>query len=152
MRFSPFPKIASEELGITPRRLAAAKRALERERKQAGMFVEELGPRDTPEERIARHDAAFVADWQRRRDKQAKSWREARRWLYSLPEQQKRAILDVWQRGVYTATPQYLLSLIRSHVEERHSVTLEKRIQTEFAKEKEQQQCSEIVDGQLSLF
>src|SRR5690606_14735105 len=65
MRFTPFPKVGPDDVRVTPQRLAAAKRALQRERERAGMFVEELGPRETPEERIARQDAAWVAHWQR---------------------------------------------------------------------------------------
>src|SRR5690606_42040294 len=97
MRFTPFPKVGPDDVRVTPQRLAAAKRALQRERERAGMFVEELGPRETPEEHIARQDAAWVAHWQRMRDRYARAWRDARRLLFSLPAEQQRQLRAEWR-------------------------------------------------------
>lgn len=150
MRFAPFPRF--ERPAVTKQRIAAAARAIQRERERAGLFVDELGPRETPEERVARLDQEAAAYWQRLRDGHARAWREARRQLYDLPEEQKRAILDVWQRGVYPATPEYLLDLIRRHTEGRESRPVSPEGLGALAFASEGGAHPQAVQGQMTLF
>ena len=110
LRFSRFPRYRAG--APTKQRLAAARRAIEREREAVGLFPE-LAPQETPEERIARIDDELAAHWQRMRDHQATRWRRARRWLYSLPPEQMDQILSEWRSCGWPGSPEYLLSFVR---------------------------------------
>lgn len=98
----------------TPRRVAAARRAVEKERNRLPLFAGEYT--GTVEERmraVDRHDIEFTAYW---RASYAEWWREARRVLRRLPVDLRDRILDEWNRGPYPATPVYLLDLVRTRL------------------------------------
>ena len=66
--------------GITPRRLAAAKRALKRQRDKYPLFADQIAARQpTPEERIWEMDIKFVLQWDKLRQATCKKWLELRR-------------------------------------------------------------------------
>lgn len=109
VRFDRYPRYLAQ---ATKQRLAAAKRAIQRERDAVPLFPE-LAPQETPEERIARVDAEVAAYWQRMRDHRAKQWRKARRWLYSMPEEQRKQILAEWETCQWPGSPEYLLTFMR---------------------------------------
>jgi len=152
MRFTPFPKVGPDDVRVTPQRLAAAKRALQRERERAGMFVEELGPRETPEERIARQDAAWVAHWQRMRDRYARAWRDARRLLVSPPAEQRRQLRAEWRTCGWPGTPEYFMTWLKRKIEGRgfREVPIEELIRAAFGEESDP--APQTVEGQTSLF
>jgi hypothetical protein len=89
---------------ITSRRLQAAKRALQRERDQCPLFADDIAEEQpTEEERVRMIDAAQVAHWQRIRDHAARTWRAARRILFSLPADEQDRLLAEWQAAPYPA-------------------------------------------------
>lgn len=98
----------------TPRRVAAARRAVKRERARLPLFAHEYT--GTVEDRIRavdRHDLAFTAYW---RANHAEWWRRARRILRRLPDPLRARILEGWNRGPYPATAVYLLDFLRTQL------------------------------------
>ena len=75
----------SEPRSITPRRLAAAERALARERQRLALFASQvLAEQETAADRIHRIDADNLRHDQAFRDLAAKHWREGSRMLRLL--------------------------------------------------------------------
>lgn len=111
MRFRRFPKLRAA--GASAQRLAAAAKAIQRERDRAGLFVEELGPKETPEERIARVDIEMAAHWQRMRDWVARRWRSVRKEFYSLPRELRLRIREEWRACGWPGDPAYFAEFLR---------------------------------------
>lgn len=109
MRFQPQIKRTKREW--TGRRVAAAARAVRRERESVALFPE-LSRYATVEERIAEVDADGAAMVDRWRAHAAKSWRKARRLIAAMPELQRRGMLRYWQESHCPADPSYLLDAI----------------------------------------
>jgi hypothetical protein len=110
MKFSPHLKATRRE--ITPRRLAAARRALQRQADAVALFPE-LQPTQTPQERCEQFDAETVAMVQRWRDHEAASWRRARRMFRALPSQQRAQVeTRFWGNRFMPKTAVYLLENI----------------------------------------
>ena len=90
---------------LTDRRLAAAVRALARERDECPLFADDIAEEQpTPEERVRAIDAAQAAYWQRIRDFNARTWRAARRILNSLPAKERARLRAEWQSAPYPAS------------------------------------------------
>lgn len=80
---------------ITPRRLAAARRALQKQADAVALFPE-LQPKQTPQERCEVIDLEGVAYWQRIRNHTAETWKQARRDLRALTPEQRAQVLARW--------------------------------------------------------
>lgn len=109
MRFTPY--ILKDRRAWTARRIAAARRAAQRERDAVPLFPE-LARYRTTEERMAvvnKEEDAWLASC---RDFRAAQWRKARRLLAGMPETRRRGFLALWNRGIYPAEPCYLLDVI----------------------------------------
>jgi len=110
MRFSPY--IRADSRPVTRRRLAAARRTIQRERAKWGMFADQM-TFETPEERIARIDAGVLAGVQLMRDNHAAMWRRGRRALFSLPPQRRRELLREWNGNHWLpGSPEYFLDFL----------------------------------------
>jgi hypothetical protein len=111
MKFDRF--IRAERRPITGRRLAAAKRALQRQADAVALFPE-LQPTETPAQRCHRFDEASLATVQRWRDTRAADWRRARRTLRAMSaEQQAQVDRRFTQNRFMPGDPVYLLEIIR---------------------------------------
>ena len=98
---------------VTPRRLLAAKRALERERDDCPLFADGIAAEQpTPAERVESIDAEQVAHWQRIRVHTARTWRAARCILNSLPAEQRDRLLGEWQSAPYPAGAAYFADFL----------------------------------------
>lgn len=98
---------------VTPRRLQAAARALQREQEDAPLFADAIAQEQpTPEERVRAIDAAQVAHWQRIRDFNAQTWRAARRILFSLPVEKRDQLLAAWQSAPCPAPASYFADFL----------------------------------------
>lgn len=75
MRFTRYPK--GEPYQITPRKLAAARRAVQREKDLYPLFPE-LVRHQAAEDRLASIAVERETSWQEMRERQAKLWRNAR--------------------------------------------------------------------------
>jgi len=99
--------------GATPRRIAAAKRALQRQREALPLFSQQIAEsQPTPEERIRQMDDRLCRQIEEDRSRRADGWRQARTLLRSMSDRNKEALLDYWNRSHYPKDPSYLLGLI----------------------------------------
>lgn len=87
--------IRKRQRGIAPRHLAAAARAVKRERESWGLFADQVAI-ETPEERIARMDDTYKKWAQGIRRYEASQWLKARRALRMLPGNIREGILGTW--------------------------------------------------------
>jgi hypothetical protein len=111
IRHSKTPRVRDvRTLGPTPRRLAAARKAIDRERGVGTLFVD--APAMTPEERIARFDAGQLESERELRDRRARLWRTARARLLALPADRRRLLLEWWNGTDCPGDPSYLLGYI----------------------------------------
>jgi len=86
-----------EPRGITPRRLAAARRALRREQDRYALFRDEVAAEQpTPEDRIEQADIDLIRYDQGHRDLAALHWRKGRRMLASVDPTVREEILTRW--------------------------------------------------------
>ena len=116
MRFS---RNTSKEIILntaqSKRRLAAAKRALQRERDKYPLFADEIARNQpTPEERIEMLNQESIRRVARMRKFRAEMWRKGRKMLKELSENEQKRFLDYWNnewRGPRTGT--YLCDLVR---------------------------------------
>jgi hypothetical protein len=112
MRFTRYLK--DEPYQITSRKLAAARRAVQKEKDRYPLFPELL-KHQTAEERLA-----FIADkrarwWHETRNRHAELWRRARKALRDLPSRPRAAITRYWQICGCPGDPVYLLAIIHEH-------------------------------------
>lgn len=116
MKFYSHIKASRRE--ITPRRIAAARRALQKQADAVALFPE-LQPKQTPQERCEQFEAETVAMVQRWRDHEAASWKRARRMFRALPPAQRAEVeARFWGNRFMPKTAVYLLETI-------HAVTKE---------------------------
>lgn len=95
----------------TPRRVAAAKKAVQAQRDKLGMFADQF-PVETVEERLDRIDQARI-DWSKSfRSQRAASWFKARRLLLSQPDEVRQALIEEWNAAPYPGSPEYLLDFL----------------------------------------
>lgn len=109
MRFSRFPRGGDDE--ASPQRVAAAKRAVQRDREKCGLFPEMM-QFQTAEQRVAALIVHRKTWGQEFRDRHAASWRKVRRELRMVPDSPRRAIMRYWQTGPYPGSPEYLAGMI----------------------------------------
>ena len=109
------PHIKATRRPVTGRRLAAARRALQRQTDAVSLFPE-LAPTESPEERIDRIDTDTVEMVQRWRDYAARTWRKARRKLRELTPEQRTAVLKRWSNPHLPKQAHYLADLIHTEL------------------------------------
>ena len=112
MRFTRYSK--GEPYEITPRKLAAARRAVQKEKDHYPLFPELL-KHQTAEERLATIAVERETWWQEMRDRHAKLWRKARQALRELPPGPRAAIKRYWNICGRPGDPVYLLTIIHEH-------------------------------------
>ncbi len=110
MRFTRY-MLKETSYEVTPRKLAAARRAIEKDRERCGLFPEmmEFTTVDDRIDAIARGRRLWVAE---RRQIQAAGWRKARRRLRALPPITRAGITRYWAQAIMPGDPGYLLGLI----------------------------------------
>jgi hypothetical protein len=96
---------------VTGRRVAAARRALQRQADKVALFPE-LAPTETPAERIDRFYDECVAMVQSHRDYLAETWRRARRQLRALTPEQRAEVMRQWNNKFLPKTAVYLADII----------------------------------------
>jgi hypothetical protein len=116
MKFDRF--IRAERRPITGRRLAAARRALQRKSDEVALFPE-LQPTQTPEERCRQFDDNTIAFVQSLRDHRASNWRRARHQLRTmLPFLRGIVEARFFRNRFMPKDPVYLLEIIRAVTKE----------------------------------
>src|ERR1700745_3625289 len=94
MRFTRYPRWEPYE--VTPRKLAAARRAVQKQKDRYPLFPELL-KHQTAEERLASIAVEQESWWQQMRDEHARRWRKARQALRDLPPGPNAAIRRYWK-------------------------------------------------------
>src|ERR1700757_3676717 len=112
MRFTRYPK--GEAYQITPRKLAAARRAVQKEKDRYPLFPELL-KHQTAEDRLASIAAKQETLVQEMREHQAQLWRKARQTLGDLPTGPRAAIKRYWEICGCPGDPVYVLTIIDEH-------------------------------------
>ena len=111
VRYRPKPR------GVTSRRLAAAKRALSRERDRYALFADELAAnQETPEARIDRFDQRMLNQEQGHRDLAAKHWRWGRRQLDAVASEIRQQILQAWNLSFTPPEAHYFADFVRTRL------------------------------------
>jgi hypothetical protein len=116
MKFSrcPYKAIAK---GITPRRLAAAKRTLKKQRDKYPLLTDWIASQQpSPEERILKADQNIVWQQQYWRDSDARCWRKWRERLYRLHVSERQRLLDEWNESHYPKTSEYFADFCRTKI------------------------------------
>lgn len=93
--------------------MAAARRAVERDKKQNAL-TPELVRHQTAEERLAARNAEWAVterDWRQRK---ACAWLDCRRRLRALPLTTRSGVMIWWNRSHYPPTPEYLAGVLTS--------------------------------------
>ena len=109
MRFDRYPKC--DRGTASPQRMAAARRAVERDRERCGLFPDMMKFKSA-EQRVTAVLDDRVTWWRGMRDAQAKTWRRARREVRSMPELSRRGLMLYWQTCPGPGTPSYLLDMV----------------------------------------
>ena len=115
--------LKSEKRGVTPRRLAAAKRTLKRQAEALPLFSEQIrAEQPTPKERIRTFDNNH-AEWaQGMRDHDAEKWRKARAQLRSLPKEEQEVVLTFWNKSSMPANAVYFATVMHNYIEQDGSL------------------------------
>lgn len=95
MKFQRFPFRQAHTPGATPRRLAAARKAIQAQLDKVPLFPELVTIQD-PEERIAIIDSGRIDNMAERRRDIARNWWRARRILRGLFPAQRESLLRWW--------------------------------------------------------
>ena len=109
MRFTRFPRLSAYV--VTGRKLAYARRAIQRSRDECPLFPE-LCDQRSPEQRMEDNERHARTHWQRMRLTQAATWREARRELATLRPSQRAGLLRYWQTCRMPGSAVYFLGCI----------------------------------------
>lgn len=94
------------------RRLASARRALQRKRDELPLLAELIrGTQPTPEELLRLRDAESVAFFQRLRSNAARNWIEVRNKLRGVSAAEREAFLAVWNRSWAPKSSEYFADM-----------------------------------------
>jgi len=111
--------VRNEPRPVTKRRLAAARRALKKERDEHPLLAEQIAAEQpTPEERITAHEKESARHWQSIRDHRAAVWRRARAIVSGLPSEQRDALLNSWNRSTIPGNAAYFADFVQRFLSE----------------------------------
>ena len=96
------------------RRIAAAKRALKKEKEKAGLFGEELMNFRSIDERISQIDKAKFESIQKFRDYEARTIRELRKDFRALSYEDKKDVIEYWNKSHIPKVPFRFASLLNN--------------------------------------
>lgn len=113
MRFKPWPRHAFTD---TARKRAALRRKQRQERDTLPLFADQIAEEQPSEDQVMKERAEqWEAQELRDRSGRAKKWREARRLIDALPDEERHAVRRAWDCAPYPADPSYLLSVLHSY-------------------------------------
>lgn len=116
MRFTPGVKITERE--INGRRIAASRRALNRQAEKLPLFAAEIREsQPDPVDRIRLIDAGVNEMWQGMRDLKAEQWRKGRKVLFAMHVDARRDLLDKWKKCSWPGDAPYFNSFVRRYQE-----------------------------------
>lgn len=101
----------------TARRIANARKAVESDKANCGLFPE-LARFQTADERLDHIDDMERRHWQAIRDTEAQMWRKVRRLVRGMATDRRQAFLERWNGAFCPAEACYALDMIRRHFPE----------------------------------
>lgn len=120
-----FQRIQRYEIPITDRKIAAAKRAIERKKtkaaKQYPLFPEYQEVNETVESRLQKYKEAHSAHERRQRNDIAKQWIKGRRILRSFPATLQQELLALWNAELHPSA-ENLHSLMWSELANKYRI------------------------------
>lgn len=106
--------------GLTPQRIAAARRAFRRERVRLALFAEQVADEQpSPEERVYAFDLQQLKTDQQHRDLAAKHWRWGRRQLARLNPATRTQVVQAWNDSWIPADAAYFADFVRRQLKLR---------------------------------
>lgn len=115
-----------EEIPVSNRKIAAAKRSIQRNKEkleyQYALFPELQKIEETVEERIAKYKVVSEEYKQRNRDYEAQQWRRGRQILRSLPSNLKNEVEQVWNAGNEAKTALNFVSTLWSELANKYRI------------------------------
>ncbi len=114
MRFERFPHWTPRT--ATPKRLANARQAIERQAASVPLFADQIRVEQTAEERLAAIETQNARWWQRLRDVTARQWKAARAALWALPEATRRELLARWNAAPFPGSSECFADFVRGYV------------------------------------
>ncbi len=118
MRIRRTKMLRWERRPATSRRVAAATRALRRERDKLPLFADQVASEQpTPEERIDTQEQHCEAWWNRLRDTCAIHWKLGRKMLFAMPDWQD--VLARWNDAPYPARSEYFADYMHHCLHDR---------------------------------
>ena len=118
IRHSVTPRLAPR--GVTAGRLAAARRALRRERDRLPLFAGQVAREQlTPAERIELIDNQLLDYDQAHRDLAAMHWRRGRLWLAGIAQEVRDEIVELWNRKTCPPRAAYFCDFVRREFQAR---------------------------------
>lgn len=115
--------LRAEPRGATPQRLAAARRAIEKDRENNALTPELVKPYNSdPETRIENADNRYLFVARALRAHNAKCWRKGRRMLLQLTPEMREICLQLWNREAYPLTGTYFCTHVRRCLERPEEV------------------------------
>lgn len=115
--------LRAEGRGITPQRLAAARRAIEKDRENNALTPELVKPYNSdPETRIERSDNRYLFVARALRKHDADCWRKGRRMLHELSPEMREICLHLWNREAYPLTGTYFCVHVRRCLERSEEI------------------------------
>ncbi|MFN8683771.1 hypothetical protein EQ718_13960 (plasmid) [Paracoccus versutus] len=113
MRFIRYPRHPFTD---TSRKRAALRRKQRLEREALPLFAEQIAAAQPGEDEVMQARAEQWAESQARtRSWRAARWREARRRLAALTDNERAVLLAAWNRAPYPADPTYLLDFLHGY-------------------------------------
>lgn len=115
IRFQRFP-VRAVQRSITPRRLSASKRALQRQRNKLPLFSDQVASQQpTPLARLERIDLAGKAYWIRLRKDECQRWVQVRRAVREAScTDFRQSFLKQWNRASHPGSAVYALDFLHS--------------------------------------
>jgi len=99
---------------VTSRRLAAARRRLERQAMALPLFADQIrASQPTPEESVAAAERQTKRQFDAHRKYEAESWLKGRRLLRRVPGARGAEIIAAWNASPVPAHPEYFLDFLR---------------------------------------
>lgn len=117
MRFKRYPIRREDRRGVTPRRIAAARRSLDRQAEKLPLFADMIREaQPTPDERIKSMDDGFqwiAGEWP---DLRAVHWRKGRKMFMSLPDPMRTDLREKWSRCQWPGDGTYFCEFVRCYL------------------------------------
>lgn len=98
---------------VTPRRIAAARRKLERQVEAMPLFADEVRrSQPTPEQLVDAANEGWKKDCASKRHHEAEGWLRGRARLRGLPKEQREALLKEWNASRLPGNAAYFLDFL----------------------------------------